>query len=129
MSHYAIAKIRITNPDSNLFLKALNKLAERIGGKVAVNVVVRGWDFSKQCQYAILLNLPYGNGYGVEITGDGIKIHVDDHGAPLTAQEFAEELMKTYTEMAIEESLRELGYSVEKQEESDKIILYAYEGW
>jgi len=129
VSHYAIAKIKITNPHRQTFLNALQILAQKLGGRVAENVVVRGFDFAKKCDYAILVNLPYGNGYGIELTNDGIKVHVDDHGAPMTAQEFAEELMKTYTSLAITEALNELGYSVERQEEKDKVVLYAYEGW
>ena len=129
MSHYAIAKIRITNPGPNIFLKALNILAQKLGGRVTQKTTIRGWNFVKDVDYAILMDLPYGNGYGIEVTGNGIKIHVDDHGAPLSAEQFAEELMKTYTSLAIEESLKELGYNVEKQEEKDKVILYAYEGW
>ncbi len=129
MSHYAIAKVHITNPKKDTFLRALNILAEKLGGKVAENVVIRGWGFQKECDYAILMKLPYGNGYGIELTNNGIKVHVDDHGAPLTAQQFAEELMKTYTSLAIQEALEQLGYSVQKQEEKEQVIIYAYEGW
>lgn len=129
MSHYAVAKLKIINPHPALFLKALKQMAEKLGGKVAENVVVQGWGFTKQCHYAILLKLPYGNGYGIEITSNGIKIHVDDHGAPLSARQFAKQLMKIYTAVALEHTLRELGYNVEKHNEGDKVIVYAYEGW
>lgn len=129
MSHYAVVNVKIIDPNRQLLLKALHNIAEKLGGRVAEDIVVYGFNFSKRCNYAVLVNLPYGNGYGVELTSDGIKVHVDDHGAVWSAEKFAEELVKEYTALALEQVLGEMGYTVNRQLEGEKLILYAMEGW
>ena len=130
MSHYAIAKVKIRNPDRKVLVKALEAIAQKLGGKVAENVTVRGFNFTKKCDLAILMELPWGNGYGIEITPKGeIVVHVDDHGAPMTAEEFAEELNREYTTAAITEVLNQEGYATNVVRQEGKNVIYAYEAW
>ena len=130
MSHYAVSKIKITNPDKELLLKTLQEIAKKLGGKVVENAVVRGWNFRKQVDYLVQLDLPYGNGYGIIITSNGVEVHVDDHGAPMTARQFADELVTLYTKNALEQTLREMGYSVQVEKKDKQIVLVGVEaGW
>ena len=128
MSHYAVSVIKIQNPDMELLKQALENLAKKLGGRVRENAVVRGWSIERKVPLLLEMQLPYGNGYGVEVTGNGIRIHVDDHGAPLTAEQFANELMTEYTKAALVETLQEMGYSFEVKEEQDRVVITAVEG-
>ncbi|MEM1690087.1 MAG: hypothetical protein QXG48_00490 [Thermofilaceae archaeon] len=102
MSHWTRAKVKINVNAVNetLLLSALEILAKEIGGKVAKNVIVRGFRHSVQCPYAVLCTLPYGNGYGI-LLSDELTVVVDEHGAPLSAAEFAERLTQLYTALAV----------------------------
>ncbi len=127
MSHYAVVKVKIQNPDARVLERALQRLAEKLNATVKTNAVVRGWNFRRRVNYLLETSLPYGNGYGVEINSKGeVVVHVDDHDAPMTAQEFQQELQKLYTAEAVKEALQELGYDVTEQEQRESIVIHAY---
>lgn len=129
MSHYAVSRIRITNPNPQILRKALEQLAKKLGAELVENARVRGWGFNKRVDFLLKMRLPYGNGYGIELSSDGIKIHVDEHGAPMKAEEFARELTALYTAEAMKEVLQEMGYSPSVEDQGDKIVINAGEAW
>ena len=127
MSHYAISRIRI-KPVPELLERVLSRLARELGATLEKNAIVEGWRFRREVDYLLKKELPYGNGYGIEITDSGITVHVDEHGAPLTAQELAQKIHQYYVTEALVDSLRELGYSVDTREQGEEVIVVA-EGW
>lgn len=129
MSHYAVSRVKIVNPNQQILKRALQRLAEKIGAELLENARVRGWGFNRRVNYLLKMKLPYGNGYGIEITDNGIRIHVDEHGAPMRAEELARELTALYTAEAMREVLQEMGYSASIEEQNDKIVINAGESW
>jgi len=114
MSHWTVARLTIKNPDLELLKQALLAIAQELGvSEVAENYEVYGWGGKVKALFAIPMQLPYGNGYGVVIDENGeIKVYVDDHGAPLTAREFAEKLTQYYTALAVARAVQELGFTI-----------------
>ncbi|RLE48465.1 MAG: hypothetical protein DRJ18_01930 [Candidatus Methanomethylicota archaeon] len=114
MSHWTSAKIRIKNPDRELLKLALQAIAKELGVQtVAENYMVIGYNGRQRCPFAIPLKLPYGNGYGVYIDENGeVRVVVDDHGAPLSAREFANKLTQYYTTLAVQVAAQQLGFIV-----------------
>ncbi len=125
MSHWTVAKIEIRNPDIELLRQALMAIAQELGvNQVVENFEVIGWNGRQHCQFAIPVQLPYGNGYGVYIDENGyVKVVVDDHGAPLTAQQFANKLMQYYTALAVVKAAQELGFTVQSFQQLPQGVL------
>ena len=126
MSHWTSLKVRLRNPNPELLKRALEVLARELGARgVAENYVVRGWGGRRvRATYAIPMRLPYGNGYGVVITRDGgVRVVVDDHGAPLSADEFAAKLTQTYTVLALTEIARAEGFEIVNFQELPEGVL------
>ena len=124
MSHWTVCKVRIKNPDPQLLRSALEVLAQKLGSKVVDNYEVIGYHGRAKCDLAIPLKLPYGNGYGIIVKNGEIKVVVDDHGAPLTAEAFAQELTQTYTALAVAQAVQQLGWNVTNvQEEKEGVLM------
>ena len=124
MSHWTVAKLRIKNPDMELLKQALQVIAQELGAQLVENFEVVGWGGRQRCPLAIPMRLPYGNGYGVFIDADGnINIVVDDHGAPLSAQEFANKLTQYYTALAIARVAPQLGFTVQNMQQLPQGVL------
>lgn len=129
MSHWVMLSLKIKNPNKELLKMALQYIAKQYlkVDRVVENYMVRGWSGREQCDFAIPMRLPYGNGYGVKIDQNGeVKVVVDDHGAPLSAQQFAQLLTQTYVTLATAQALQELGYNISNvQETPEGIVLEA----
>lgn len=125
MSHWTVAKVQIKNPNMDLLKKALQIIAKELNvNKVVENYVVHGYRHSQQCQLAIPIRLKYGNGYGVHIDKHGnVNVVVDDHGAPLSSQQFANKLVQYYTALAIMQLAPQLGFQVSQVNELEKGIM------
>jgi len=113
MSHWTVAKVSIKNPNPELLKQALSIIASELKSRIVENFEVVGWNMRQLCQYAIPLSLPYGNGYGVYINKNGeLVVVVDEHGAPMTAKEFARKLAQYYTALAVQVAAQSLGFTV-----------------
>jgi len=112
MSHWTECKIDIKNPSVNVLQKALTAIAQELGSRLVENFTVEGWEHTKKCLFGIPLRLPYGNGYGINIENGEIRVFVDEHGAPLTAEEFTQKLMQYYTAVAFVEAAKKLGFRI-----------------
>jgi len=132
MSHWTVARLTIKNPDLELLKQALLAIAQELGvSEVAENYEVYGWGGKVKALFAIPMQLPYGNGYGVVIDENGeIKVYVDDHGAPLSAKEFAEKLTQYYTALAVARAAQELGFTITNfQQLPQGILIDLASGW
>jgi len=124
MSHWTVARMKIRNPRLDVLRRALEVLAAELGSTVAENFVVYGFRHSQRCQLAVPMRLPYGNGYGVVIDENGeIRVVVDDHGAPLRAEEFAAKLQQYYIALAVAAAAQQLGFQVSMSQAPNAIIL------
>jgi len=126
MSHWTVAKIKIRNPNMQLLKQAMLAIARELGvSEVAENYEVVGWGGRRQrCQLAIPLRLPYGNGYGVYVDENGeVKVVADDHGAPLTVEQFAGKLQQYYTTLAILAAAQQLGFDARIQQIEQGILI------
>jgi len=112
MSHWTVCKINIKNPNMQILRYALEMLAKELGSYVVENFEVKGWNHRRVCQFAIPMKLPYGNGYGIVIENGELKVVVDDHGAPMSATEFANKLTQYYMLYAVMVASQQLGYQV-----------------
>jgi len=129
MSHYALCRASIKNPDLPLLRSVLSKIATRFNAKVVEDTEVCGWAFRRRVDFLVEMKLPYGNGYGVEVTDSGeVVVHVDDHGAPMTAEEFRDLLQREYMVEAVKSVMEELGYVVEEDRSEDVVTIKAV-GW
>ena len=125
MSHWTVAKLRIKNPNLDLLKQALQVIAKELGvNQVVENYVVTGWGGRmRRCLYAIPMKLPYGNGYGIYIENGEVKVVVDDHGAPLSASEFANKLNQYYTALAIARVAPQLGFTIQSIQQLQQGVL------
>ena len=123
MSHWTQCRVDIKNPNIEVLKNALSVIAKEFNSKVVENFLVEGWGASRRCTFAIPLNLPYGNGYGVLIENGQIKIYVDDHGAPLSSEEFAHKLTQYYVALAVAEIAKKKNRSVKIQQTPNGIII------
>jgi len=125
MSHWTVARVKIANPDPQLLRQALEVIAKELGAEgVAENYRVVGYHAAMDCLYAIPMRLPWGNGYGVYVDQNGeLRVVVDDHGAPLTAEEFAQRLAQYYTVLAVYAAAQQLGFSVTAQQLEQGVLL------
>ena len=125
MSHWTVAKVRIKNPNRELLKLALQAIAKELGvQRVLENYEVIGWHAKRRCDLAIPVRLPYGNGYGVYIDSNGeVKVVVDDHGAPMSAREFASKLTQYYTILAVQVAAQQLGFSIQNVQQTQQGII------
>ena len=128
MSHWTIAKIEINNPDLQLLKQALELLAKELNSVVVENFTVVGYEHEENCLFAIPLKLPYGNGYGVTVKDGKLYVVVDDHGAPMSANEFRNKLVQYYTALAVLKATQMLGFSVQRIQEAQGNIVVDL-GW
>jgi len=127
MSHWTVCKLKIKNPNMELLKTALQVIAQKLGSEVVENYEVIGYRHRAKCPLAIPVKLPYGNGYGIIIENGEIRVVVDDHGAPLTAEEFVQELTQAYTSLAIAQSVQQLGWNVTNVQEVREGVLMEVE--
>jgi len=127
MSHWTVCKLSIRNPNMELLRQALEVIAQKLGSEVKENMTIIGWNGQAQCPLAIPLKLPYGNGYGILIENGEIKVVVDDHGAPMKAKDFVNELQRTYMALAIAQATQQLGWSITNVQELREGILMEVE--
>jgi len=123
MSHWTQCRVDIKNPDLVILKKAISVVASELGSQLKENFLVEGWGYSKKCRFAIPLRLPYGNGFGINIENGQIKIYVDDHGAPLSSEEFAQKLTQYYVALAVAEIAKKNNRSIKIQQTPNGIII------
>ena len=127
MSHWTVCKLSIRNPNMELLRQALEVIAQKLGSEVKENMTIVGYRHKMRCPLAIPLRLPYGNGYGVVIENGEIRVVVDDHGAPMSAKQFTQELQRTYMALAIAQATQQLGWNITNVQELQEGILVEVE--
>jgi len=126
VSHWTVAKVRVTKVDERVLERALKVLAEKLETRVERSFLVKGHGGSRRCEYALPANLPFGNAYGVSLECGRLTVYVDDYGAKSrglpTAEEFATLLQQFYVVAAVATSAEEMNMKVEAFEHEDGAI-------
>jgi len=124
VSHWTVAKVKIKNPNKEILRMALMSIAKELGvSRVVEGYEVIGYHARQKCDFAIPMRLPYGNGYGVYIDNGEVRVVVDDHGAPITAEEFAKKLTQYYVATAVVYAAQHLGFSIQNVQSTPQGII------
>jgi len=123
MSHFSLIKIRIRNPNLALLKRAVEMVAEELGGEV-VNQIRDYYGRTMECP-AALRNNTFKRGVGVRVNERGeVEIVGDFWGVPKSEVErFQQLLVRNYTALALQTALAQLGYQVQVEKVQDKIFI------
>ena len=120
MSHYALFRVKIRNPNIQLFRQAVNITLQKLGAR---NVALEG-------DASFTFNLPgYFRPFTVTLTEGGevaIRADVMYRDAVKSIQQL---LVQNYATLALKQTLTQLGYQTQTQEVKEKIYLHAVRGW
>ncbi|MEM1554349.1 MAG: hypothetical protein QXU09_03810 [Thermoproteota archaeon] len=124
MSHFSICKIKIKNPDIELLKQAVVQIAKELNGEIVQEIV----DFSGNVQkdFLIAVKTPQiHRGVGIKIENGEVKLVGDFFLVHSAVEAFQKNLIKTYTALAVANSLKNLGYNVQTQKQMGKVVIYA----
>jgi hypothetical protein len=123
MSHFSLIKIKIRNPDLALLKKAVEQVAEELGGEL-VTTVRDYFGRTMECIVA-MKNSVFKRGIGVRTNEKGEVEVVGDFWGVLKqeVERFQQLLVRNYTALALTQALGALGYQVQVQVQKDKIFV------
>jgi hypothetical protein len=123
MSHFSLVKIKIRNPNLTLLRKAVEMVAEEIGGQV-VTTIRDYYGNTMECVTAVKSEV-FKRGVGIRINEKGeVEVVGDFWGVPKSEVErFQQLLVRNYTALALQSALAQLGYQVQVQKVQDKIFV------
>jgi hypothetical protein len=123
MSHFSLIKIRIRNPDPALLRRAVEMIAEELGGEL----VTRIQDYYGRTMEVLLgiVNETFRRGIGVRVNERGeVEVVGDFFLVPSSAvTRFKELLVRNYTTLALQTALVQLGYRVQAQKVNERIFI------
>jgi predicted XRE-type DNA-binding protein len=123
MSHFSLIKIRIKNPNLAMLKRAVEMVAEELGGQVTTTI----HDYfgrTMECAAAVKGEV-FKRGVGVRVNEKGeVEVVGDFWGVPKSEVErFQQLLVRNYTALALQTALAQLGYQVQVQRVQDKVFL------
>jgi hypothetical protein len=123
MSHFSLIKIKIRNPNLTLLRKAVEMVAEEVGGEL-VTTIRDYYGRTMECA-AALKNSTFKRGVGVRVNERGeVEVVGDFWGVPRSEVErFQQLLVRNYTALALQTALAQLGYQVQLHRLQDKIFV------
>lgn len=123
MSHIAITKVKIKNPNERLLKKAVEQLAKELKGELVSEII----DYSKK-----ITKVPLGiktplihRGVGIIVRKGEVQLEGDFWGYEEEKDKLNNLLTQIYTSLAIQKSLHKLGYTVNQQKKGNHVFLYA----
>jgi len=124
MSHYALFRVKIRNPNVQLFRQAVNATLQK---HKARNVTISQiGEKGLKCTFNILGCF---RPFDIILTNDGevsIRADVMYREAINNIQQL---LVQNYAALALKHTLMQLGYQTQTQEVKEKIYLHAVRGW
>lgn len=112
MSHWTIYRLRLLNPSFQLLKEACERVAAKLGSRVAYNFEVMHVSGRRErCPLGIPLHHPWANGVGVKVGDDGGVTIV---GEGDIAKRVAGILEVEYAALAVEKAATEQGFQVER---------------
>lgn len=126
MSHLSICKVKIRNPNAEILKLAVMQIAQQSGGRIVSTKDVYGLYRETAEGIIIAIRTPeLPMGVAVRIKNGEVEILGDFYGRERERRKFENELVKTYTSMAIAKVLQAMGYSVNVQKAKEKVMLIA----
>jgi hypothetical protein len=123
MSHFSLIKIRIRNPNIALLKRAVELVAEELGGEPTTTI--RDYYARTMDVVAGVVNKTFHRGIGVRVNEKGeVEVVGDFYLIPSSAvKQFQELLVRNYTALAMQTALAQLGYRVQVQKIQDRIFV------
>jgi len=120
------AKI-LDSPEAKELLKqAIMKVMEKHGIKATIreNSLVVGYGVKQLCPIHVEFKHTWGNGFGIAAKEDELIFVGDTHGIEdkyrVSLNQLAQEIMQTYTELAIEKAMELAGYAKVEESETEE---------
>jgi len=123
MSHFSLIKIKIRNPDPALLRRAVEMIAEELGGELVTRI--RDY-YGRTMEVQIgIVNDTFQRGVGVRVNEHGeVEVVGDFFLIPSSAvARFKELLVRNYTALALHAALAQLGYRVQAQKVEGRIFI------
>ena len=118
MSHYAVTKIKIKNPNMEILKRAVENVAKQLGGQV-VNEIEDYYGHKQKVKFMGIKTKAMYRGVEIYVNDKGeVVLGGDFWGYGSEVNNFQNLLSMEYTAEATAESLRTLGYTVQKQYEN-----------
>jgi len=125
MSHISLVKIKICNPNMGLLKKTVEELAQELNGEVVSSIKDFYGNIIKDFDFAIKTPTMH-RGVGIKVDSKGnVNLIGDFYGYEKAVQEFQLLLVQRYTVNALQASLKQMGYQVQRQKHQDKIVVRA----
>ena len=115
MSHYAMTKIKIKNANMQILKRAIENVAKQLGGHVA-NEIEDYYGHKQKVKFMGIKTDAMFRGVEVYVNQQGeVVVGGDFYGYRNRVNEFQDLLTMEYTAEATADSLRAMGYTVNKQ--------------
>lgn len=124
MSHFSICKVKIKNPNIELLKQAVEFLAKELNGEIVDKI----FDYygKEMTDFIIAIKTEkIFRGVGVKIENGEVKLVGDFYQVHSAIDNFQKNLVKTYTSLAVANSLKSMGYNVQMQKSKEKVVIYA----
>ena len=126
MSHISRVKTKIKNANINLVRETVKALAKELNGEIVTEVKDYYGNTQKVDIGIKTKTFHRGGGFTVDKNGE-VKIVGDFWKIPKSEVESIQNAFnRTYTHLAMKQSLQQLGYQVVEQKVQNKILLKAY---
>jgi len=125
MSHFSICKIKIRNPNIELLKQAVEQLAKELNGEIVTEI--RDFAGNVRTDFLMAVKTPQlYRGVGIQVTERGeVKLVGDFWRVEYAAKVFEKNLVKTYTTLALSQTLSQMGYRLNVQKAKEKVMIYA----
>ena len=121
MSHYALIRVKIRNPNVQLFRQAVNATLQKLKAR---NITALRW--GKGLKYTFDLEF---RPFDIILTNDGeVSVGGDVMYADVI-KKIQQLLVQNYAALALKHTLMQLGYQTQTQEVREKIYLHGVRGW
>lgn len=115
MSHYAMTKLKIKNPNMQILKRAIENIAKQLGGEI-VNEIEDYYGNKAKVKFMGIKTRAMYRGVEIYVDNKGmVQIGGDFYGYNDKVQELKQRLEMEYTAEATAESLRMMGYTTTKQ--------------
>lgn len=124
MSHIAITKVQLKNPDPQLLKKTVAQLAKELNGSVVTEIV--DYNGRKENVPLALKTPKIFRGVGILIDENGeVKFKGDFWHYQKEIQKLKKQLTQSYTSLAVQVALKKMGYKIKQQKRENKIYIFA----
>lgn len=124
MSHYSLIKLKIKNPNMQL----LKNVIQQICGELHATIVTSIKDYYGNTRTDFLIGFKSAelpNGVGIKVENGEVQIVGDFFLAKIKEGYLQNLISQSYTALALNTSLKQMGYMVQQQKVKDKMVVMA----